>query len=59
MATEAFHEAAAAQGEALGFNPGMAWVAHPIQNRTPDELASVAEQAIENILSLITPDKGN
>ena len=59
VATEAFHEAAEAQGKALGFNPGMAWVSHPIQNRTPNELADLAEQAIDKILALITPTEGN
>ena len=58
MATEAFFEAANAQGKSLGFNPGMAWVSHPIQNRTPDELAGIAEQAIADILALISPTEG-
>ncbi|MBT5107488.1 MAG: hypothetical protein HOM25_02295 [Rhodospirillaceae bacterium] len=59
VATVAFREAAEAQSKALGFNPAMAWVPHPIQNRTPDELADVAEQAIDNILALISPAKGD
>ena len=59
VATEAFREAAEAQSKALGFRPAMAWVPHPIQNRTPDELADVAEHAIDTILALISPVKGD
>jgi hypothetical protein len=29
-------------------------VPHPIQNRSPDELEQIAEDAIESILGLIT-----
>ncbi|MDA0663951.1 MAG: hypothetical protein O3B08_14100 [Proteobacteria bacterium] len=39
--------------KALGFAAGLAWVPHPIQNRTPDELARIADETIESILSLI------
>ena len=28
----------------MGFEPALAWVPHPIQNRTPDELASLTDQ---------------
>jgi hypothetical protein len=55
VATEAFFDAANAQAKSLGFNPGMVWVSHPIQNRTQDELARIAEQAIADILALISP----
>jgi len=33
----------------------MVWVSHPIQNRTQEELAEIAEQAIADILALISP----
>ena len=32
----------------------MAWVPHPIQNRTPEELAAVADGVLEKVLALIT-----
>jgi hypothetical protein len=51
--SEAFKPAAAAQSKSLGFEPAIVWVAHPIQNRTPDQLADVADAAIDAILSLI------
>jgi len=53
VATEAFQPAAAAQIAALGLEPAVAWVPHPIQNRTPEELAAIADGVIDNILALI------
>jgi len=38
----------------LGFEPAFAWVPHPIQNRTPEELAAIADAALEDVLKLIT-----
>jgi len=32
----------------------MIWVPHPIQNRTPEELADLAAKAIDEILERIT-----
>ena len=55
MASEAFRQAADAQAKSLAFNPGMIWVPHPIQNRSKDELAGIAETAIDEILGLISP----
>ena len=53
VATEAFRPAADAQMKALGFAAGLVWVPHPIQNRTPEELAAIADSALARILSLI------
>ena len=53
MISEAFKPAAAAQSKSLGLEPAIVWVAHPIQNRTPDQLADLADAAIDAILSLI------
>ena len=53
MISEAFKPAAAAQCKSLGFEPAIVWVAHPIQNRTPDQLADLADAVIDAILSLI------
>ena len=51
VATTAFKDAARAQGEALGFEPAIVWVAHPIQNRSRQELRRIAEAAIVPILA--------
>jgi hypothetical protein len=53
VATEAFRQAADAQMKALGFAAGLVWVPHPVQNRTPAELAAIADAALEKILALI------
>ena len=54
IATEAFQPAAAAQARTLGFDPALHWVPHPIQNRTPEELAAIADSAIDDVLMLIS-----
>ncbi len=53
VATEAFRPAADAQMKALGFAAALAWVPHPIQNRTPQELEAIADEVVERILALI------
>lgn len=53
VATVEFEPAAAAQSTAIGFKPALHFVAHPIQNRTPEELAALADAAIPKILALI------
>ena len=53
MASEAFRQAADAQMRALGFGAALAWVPHPVQNRTREELVAIADAALETILGLI------
>lgn len=53
VASDAFRQAADAQMKALGFAAGLVWVPHPVQNRTPAELAALADAAMERILALI------
>lgn len=54
IATTAFEEAAIAQGSALGFDPAIVYVPHPIQDRTDDEVRAIADDAVEPILRMIT-----
>jgi hypothetical protein len=54
IATTAFEEAARAQGEALGFNPAIVYVPHPIQDRTDQELRDIADRALDSVLAMIT-----
>ena len=42
------------QARTLGFEPGIVWVPHPIQNRTEAELERLADEALDAILSMIT-----
>ncbi len=53
MTTE-FQDAAAVQAKALGFNPGIYWMPHPIQNRTTEELKKIAFEAYNGIINMIT-----
>lgn len=54
VASEVFRTAALSQGEAVGFHPDALFVAHPIQDRTDDEMRALAEGAFERVLGLIT-----
>ena len=54
VATEAFKPAAAAQMRALGMESAVAWVPHPIQNRTAQELEAIANGVIDDVVALIT-----
>ena len=51
IASTEFITAAEAQSKALGFNPAVVFVPHPIQDRTDDEVRTIAELAFDDILS--------
>jgi hypothetical protein len=50
VASTEFEDAAAAQASALGGDPPRAFVAHPIQDRTDDEIRALADGAIEALV---------
>ena len=54
IASSEFVEAAALQSKALGLNPAMVFVPHPIQDRTDDEVGALAEQALASIIEALT-----
>ena len=54
LASTEFAEAAAAQSTALGFPAAHVLVAHPIQDRTDDELRALADAAYGEVLRAIT-----
>ncbi len=54
VASAEFVEAAAAQTTALGFDAARVFVAHPIQDRTDDEMQALADAAIDEIVAAIT-----
>ena len=54
IATTAFEEAAVSQGRALGFDPAIVYVPHPIQDRTDDEIRAIADGALISVLGMIT-----
>ena len=53
VASSEFVDAAAAQSRALGFDPAMVFVPHPIQNRTDAEMRMLADEALGAILRLL------
>ena len=54
VASEVFVDAARSQGEALGFQPQRVFVEHPIQDRTDDEMRTIAEKAVEALVERLT-----
>jgi hypothetical protein len=53
IASTEFIEAAAAQARALGFDPAGVFVAHPIQDRTDEELRELADAALDQVVAAI------
>ena len=54
IVTAEFADAVEKQSKALGFEPAVHFVPHPIQNRTPDELKKIADDAVAAALKLLT-----
>jgi len=53
VASQEFVDAAAAQSKSLGITPASAFVAHPIQDRTDEEMAKLARNSMTAITALI------
>jgi alkanesulfonate monooxygenase SsuD/methylene tetrahydromethanopterin reductase-like flavin-dependent oxidoreductase (luciferase family) len=54
VASTEFLDAATAQARALGADPASVFVAHPIQDRTDEELRDLADAAVDEILAAVT-----
>ena len=54
IASDVFVDAAEAQARALGFPAARLFVAHPIQDRTDDEMVSLADAALDQVVALLT-----
>ena len=54
VVTTGFTDAVETQSKALGFDPAILYVPHPIQNRTADELNRIADDAAERALRMLT-----
>ena len=57
IASNEFVDAATAQAGALGADPARVFVAHPIQDRTDDELRALADGALDEILRRLLSDR--
>ena len=53
IASDAFTEAARTQAKALGCDPLVVYIPHPIQDRTDDEIHDLADNAFESIITQI------
>lgn len=51
VASSEFVQAAASQAQSLGFDAAMVFVAHPIQDRSDDEMRALADAAMPGILA--------
>ena len=56
VASSVFVDAAEAQAKALGLDVARVFVAHPIQDRTDDELRALADGALDEILRRLLAD---
>ena len=54
VATTAFVQAADVQSKALGYDPNIVWVPHPVQDRSDAELQALADRTVEEILKRMT-----
>jgi hypothetical protein len=54
VASSEFVDAAEAQARALGADPARVFVAHPIQDRTDDEVRALANGAIDALVAALT-----
>jgi hypothetical protein len=53
VASSQFVEASQTQASSLGFEPGVVFVPHPIQDRTDEEIVELADKAFPEILELV------
>ena len=54
--SEQFREADVAQAQALGFEAMKTFVQHPIQDRSDEEMAEIAERAFAACLAMVVMD---
>ena len=53
VATTEFIQGAEAQAKALGTDPALVFIPHPVQDRTDDELRTLADEYFDAILQLL------
>ena len=54
VATSEFEDGAQRQSEALGADPAVVFVEHPIQDRTDDEMLAIADRAADALIAALT-----
>lgn len=56
--SEEFREADLAQAKALGFAAMKVFVEHPIQDRTNEEMAAIADKAFAEVMAMVVSPLG-
>jgi hypothetical protein len=56
VASTEFVDAASVQASALGADPARVFVAHPIQDRTDEEMRALADGAVDDIVRRLLAD---
>jgi len=51
--TTEFVDGVTAQSDALGFEPAVVYVPHPIQNRTRAEVEEIADRAFAQVMAML------
>jgi hypothetical protein len=54
VATVQFVDGAATQAKALGADPAAVFVEHPIQDRTDDEMVTIADKVVDELIEMLT-----
>ena len=54
VATVEFESAAVAQCASLGFDAARGYTSHPIQDRTDDEMAAIADAVADQLVAALT-----
>ena len=58
VASNEFVDATEAQSRSLGATPAVVFVQHPIQDRTDDEIRTLADGAVEALVQRLTASSG-
>ena len=53
VATTEFRQGAEAQAKALGTDPALVFIPHPVQDRTDEELKKLADDHLDEIVKLL------
>ncbi len=56
VATTEFIQGAEAQAKALGTDPALVFIPHPVQDRTDQELRALADEYFEAIVKLLVKE---
>lgn len=56
VASEPFMDAADTQADALGVDVRRVFVAHPIQDRTDDEMTGLADEVVAELVAALARD---